>query len=381
MNTKKIINVSLNSNNNISTSAGSGFTNATNQFFTTAESSVYSPLQINSLILINDTPLNVSAITQRFISNKNFVGTATQSTNTLTIVTNTGDPVYVGAVITFNAQVMYITALGTGTGGAGTYSVSVSQSVVTATAFTGTYSLGLYSVVSATAVGSLTSPLAYTANPMQISDRTYYLDWSTILEQGKTYKLHFTFISSGNFVFNATTIQSTKIGQLYVEMPTINNYFNQYNSNYAMNTNCVGFIMPTIYQGSSAMGYYQCLDNTNLPIYLWGRPTTNQFRVYLLDNGASQLPFTDNSSFTGTATQSGTTLTIVTSTAGGNNLTIGSKITLNSLTMTITGFGTGAGGVGTYIVNQSQSVGTASAFTGIGGKLGDYVLTLSFHEL
>lgn len=374
------MNVILNSNLNIFTSVGTGFTNTTNTFFTSSENPLYAKPTAGSLVNLADNIYNIQSVTRNYTTNS-FAGTATQSTTTLTVVTNTGDALFVGAVITLNSLTQYITALGTGTGGAGTYTVTGSQTVASATAYTGTYGLGVYTVVSSTAVGSLASPQNFTGNPINTSDRTYYVDWSTILKPKKPYYMHFNFIGSGNNAFDNNTIRDTKIGMIYIDIPSAKQYANVYNKNYSLNSTCMGVIMPTIYAGASTTAYYQALDNTNVPIYLYARPNQNQFRVLINDNSPSSLTFVDALGFTGTATQSGYTLTVSTLTAGGNNLTIGTKIVLNGIVQYITGFGTGVGGTGTYTVTSSQTVGTATAFTGTGGRLGNYVITLSFTEI
>lgn len=379
----KITNITLNSNLNVATSIGEGFSTASNQFFTTLENTSYAKPSVGSVVNLSDNLYYISAVSANCNNTRRYAGTATQSATTLTIVTNTGDNLIVGSVITFNSVVMYVSAILSGSGGAGsTYTVSVSQTVGTATAYTGNTSLGIYTVASTTAVGSVSAPHPYTSNPPVVSDRTYYVDWSTILDNNKKYKLHFTFISAGNTLFDTGKIKETKIAQIFADLPTVNNYQNIFNSNYALNTTCLGFVMMTIIApAANASAYLQALDNTNLPVYMYGRPYNNTFRIRLLDNSPNQNLFVDNVAFTGTATQSGTTLTVATITAGGNNLTIGTKFTLSGLVMYITAFGTGTGGLGTYTVTGSQTVGTATSFTALGSALSPYILTLSFTEI
>lgn len=378
---KEKVNVILNSNLNLLTSIGTGFTTASNQFFTTLENTLYAKPSIGCLVNLNDTIYNISAVITNYYAARNYVGTATQTGTTLTVVTNTGDSLMVGSVLTFNSVVLYITALGTGTGGAGTYTVSASQTVASATPFSGTYNLGLYTVASSSAIGSFSAPVNYTANPINTSDRTYYVDWTTILKPNIPYKLHWNFIASGCNAFDNATIRDTKLAMVYVDIPSAKQYYNVYNKNYSLNTTCLGFVMPTIFAGASTTAYLQALDNTNVPIYLYSRPNQNTFRVLINDNSPQSLTYVDALAFAGTATQSGTTLTVATLTTGGNNLTIGTKITFNGIIQYITGFGTGIGGTGTYTVSQSQTVGTATAFTGVGSKIGNYILTLSFQEI
>lgn len=67
------------------------------------------------------------------------VGTATQSTTTLTVVTPASGNIGVGSVIQIaGAEPVRVLALGSGTGGAGTYTVDVSQTVSSAAAIVAT---------------------------------------------------------------------------------------------------------------------------------------------------------------------------------------------------------------------------------------------------
>lgn len=374
---KEKVNVILNSNLNLLTSVGTGFVTASNTLFTTYENPMYAKPIVSSLVNLNDTIYNITAVTGNYNGSKTFSGTATQATTILTIVTNTGDAIVPGAVLTINAVTLYVIS----SAGGNTYNVSVSQTIASATAFTGTYCLGVYTITSSTAVGSFASPVNYVANPPNTSERSYYVDWTTILKPNVPYKLHWNFIASGCNSFDNTTIRDTKLAMVYVDIPSAKQYANIYNRNYALNTTCLGFIMPTIYAGASTTSYLQALDNTNVPIYLYSRPNQNTFRVLINDNSPQSLTYVDALGFVGTATQSGSVLTIATITTGGNNLAIGTKITFNGIIQYITGFGTGVGGTGTYYVTGSQSVGTAGAFTGVGGKIGNYIMTLSFQEL
>lgn len=65
----------------------------------------------------------------------------------------------------------------------------------------------------------------------------------------------------------------------------------------------------------------------------------------------------------GTATQSGYTLTVATATAG--NIAVGSVLDIAGANRaTVVALGTGTGGTGTYIVDVTQTVGTAAAISG-----------------
>lgn len=65
----------------------------------------------------------------------------------------------------------------------------------------------------------------------------------------------------------------------------------------------------------------------------------------------------------GTATQSTTVVTVVTSTGG--NIGVGSKLNIaGGVPVTVLSLGSGTGGAGTYNVDQSQTITPAAAFTG-----------------
>jgi len=79
------------------------------------------------------------------------------------------------------------------------------------------------------------------------------------------------------------------------------------------------------------------------------------------DNTTGELGTTG--AIAGTATQSGTVLTVATSTGG--NIGVGSVISVaGAAQVTVVSLGTGTGGTGTYNVNFSQTVGSAAAITG-----------------
>lgn len=84
---------------------------------------------------------------------------------------------------------------------------------------------------------------------------------------------------------------------------------------------------------------------------------------------ASGVAVTGGSNFTGTGSISGTTLTITVASAG--ILSVGNIVTGTGVSQgtRITALGTGTGGVGTYTVNQSQTVGSTTISGTVGWKI------------
>ena len=246
--------------------------------------------------------------------------------------------------------------------------------------FSCTYSLYCYSVSIDTAtanVGTFTAPLQFIGG-ISYSNSTlqYYFDWERALTRGKKYYVDFSFISAGNNVYVAGAPRAALCGEIELDLPIMNNYYNKQARDIATNTNVIGSIMPVVYSLASTIGCYQSLPNMNTPSILYDVPRNNLFNVRII-NSKTQRLFTDSTTFTGNASQSGTTLTIETITSGGNHITLDTRLNVGGVNVTILGFISGNGGTGTYLVDYSQSV-ASSAYTGQGGDLGDYILTLQF---
>ena len=208
----------------------------------------------------------------------------------------------------------------------------------------------------------------------ETTNANYELDWYNLLPANKAFKLTFSFQASINSVnnFRFPYITTNILGYSYA------NATNGYNNSYMLGT-------LKLYQAFSNYGYYCSTSTDNPPIYLDSRPTTSTLNVKILDN-VNRVQFVDSyfsPSGTGTATQTGYVLTIVTNTGG--QMTLGTVITISGIQRRVLAFGTGTGGTGTYIVSNTATIGTATAFTFPadldGTSIAPYILTLSFEEI
>lgn len=100
-----------------------------------------------------------------------------------------------------------------------------------------------------------------------------------------------------------------------------------------------------------------------------GTGGTGTYTVSAAMSTASGVAITGGSNFTGTGSISGTTLTITVASAGilsVDNIITGAGVSQGTR---ITALGTGTGGVGTYTVNQSQTVGSTTINGTVGWKI------------
>lgn len=113
----------------------------------------------------------------------------------------------------------------------------------------------------------------------------YYVAWNEILDSTKKYWMHWTYIGEAN------TITGNKIALVYLNMSNVNNVVCLSNSTYQTNQ-CIGFLKPVVFVGSSNTDYLQAEDNTNLPIYFSSIPVNPFLTVSIRDNDGNL--FTDN---------------------------------------------------------------------------------------
>jgi hypothetical protein len=115
-----------------------------------------------------------------------------------------------------------------------------------------------------------------------------------------------------------------------------------------------------------AMGQLYYAELANEP---WNSGYTNQWSQLVAEATAEGLARVDGGSYTFTGSISGTTLTVTAVT--GTPIQVGHKIGGNNITSgtQISGFGTGSGGTGTYTINNSQTVSSATLRGDIGTAL------------
>ena len=205
------------------------------------------------------------------------------------------------------------------------------------------------------------------------NDLTYYVDWAAILDRTKKYLLTFTYMGAYNH------INSYRFPYITTTIP-VNNYSGGTSTNYNL-----GNLKFIVSQQSINTGNFEAKVIDNAPLYLENLPLNNNLNVRILDNMSNTAFFDEFFSVAGagTATSNGLVLTIVSQTAG--LIQLGSVITISGNSRTIISFLTGTGGVGTYQLDSSLTVGTATAYTIPANQTGNppanYILTLSFEEV
>jgi hypothetical protein len=115
----------------------------------------------------------------------------------------------------------------------------------------------------------------------------YYMNWSAILDNKKSYTMHWTYLGGAN-VYNGS-----KLPCVYLSFNT-NSYMA--NSNGAPSTLMVGFLKPIVLVGSTGTVYFTAEDNTNLPLYIEANSMSPNFSVSILNTANPPVPYTDNTS-------------------------------------------------------------------------------------
>lgn len=114
----------------------------------------------------------------------------------------------------------------------------------------------------------------------------YFIDWGAILKDRTAYKLHWTYVGQPN-----TLTASSKLAQVVVDFQT-ENYLNNTSLTGAPTTQTIGHLRSFYLNGT--INYLFADDGNNTPMYLSNRPYNNRFRVQVLTNDATPIPWTDN---------------------------------------------------------------------------------------
>ena len=120
---------------------------------------------------------------------------------------------------------------------------------------------------------------------------TYNIDWGAILKDNTPYKLHYTYIGGSNVLTGAN------LALVYADFIT-SNKLNNSTQNGASSTQCLGFLKPIVFVGSTGTGYLQAEDNTNVPTFLSSRPNNNIFTITINDNASTPALYKDNTTGT-----------------------------------------------------------------------------------
>lgn len=231
-------------------------------------------------------------------------------------------------------------------------------------------------------MGKITNVMVNSMNALnrasaESNNFNYYIDWSIILKDNQKYNLTWSYNGTQNF------INSTDFPYLVSNFYQFENYIT--GTNGATSSGYLGTLKFNMIYPNANIGNFKASIQDNSPIYLNNRPLNNNFTIQCLSNSYPDL-YLDNYytvAGTGTATQSGYVLTIVSATTG--LITIGTVITISGVPRIVMAFISGTGLTGTYLVSISATVGVATAYTfpqDIDGRPNnEYILTLSFEEI
>jgi hypothetical protein len=131
------------------------------------------------------------------------------------------------------------------------------------------------------------------------NNATYNIDWGSILKPRQAYKLHFTYTGQPN-----TFTSATKLAQIMIDF-NLEQYTTTSTSG-APTTMTIGCLRSIYLNGTT--NYLFSDDINNPPIYLESRPQNNTFRVQVMTNDATPVPWTDN---TGTPAVNGNYILIL----------------------------------------------------------------------
>ena len=213
------------------------------------------------------------------------------------------------------------------------------------------------------------------------SNVVYNIDWADLLPTNKKFKVTFAFMGGLNFGNNSTfpSIKTNLLGNAY--RPATNGYQNSYYLGHLRPIPVINSITATF----NAYVNYTASVIANPPIYLENRPRDNNLQV-VISNGTGTTDFEGNYQSVigqGFLQQSGFIVTVTTVTTG--IITIGTALLTTGATRIVTGFITGTGGLGTYLVDISATQATNLFYSFVADttreNIAPYVMNLYFEEV
>jgi len=126
----------------------------------------------------------------------------------------------------------------------------------------------------------LNSLNAYNKSGVGAEIANYRFDWGAVLPD-QPYEVHMTYIGEVN------NISMTTLPMVYINFGAFPNVYEAGSSSGAGSSLYVGFLESYLVAANS---YLHAEDGTNAPIYINGRPRSNDFSVNVLSNDG--LPFT-----------------------------------------------------------------------------------------
>lgn len=200
----------------------------------------------------------------------------------------------------------------------------------------------------------------------------YYIDWNSFLKDEAPYLMTVNFTSSSQIFQGNYTYVLTMDGL------SSNSY--EIGTGGNPSTQIIASLKYGASLGTQQLCYLTSETNSNPPIYLINRPSLSTFNIQIKNTINNALFYDDAIAGGGTATVSGTTLTIVSQSSG--IIIIGTILTISGTNYTVVNYGTGNGGLGTYIVNINAAIPVATAYTtSARNQLGPYILSLTFEKV
>jgi len=118
------------------------------------------------------------------------------------------------------------------------------------------------------------------------NDATYNIDWGSILEPNKPYRLHFSYTGQPN-----TLTAASKLAVVMVDFQ-MKQYLNTSSTYGAPTTMTLGVLRSFYLNGTT--NYLFSDDSNNPPVYITNRPGNNTFRVRIVTNDATPVAWLDN---------------------------------------------------------------------------------------
>jgi hypothetical protein len=118
------------------------------------------------------------------------------------------------------------------------------------------------------------------------NNATYNIDWGSILEPNKSYRLHFSYTGQPN-----TLTASSKLAVIMIDL-NMEQYLNTSSTYGAPTTTTLGVLRSFYLNGT--VNYLFSDDSNNPPVYLQTRPYANTFRVRIMTNDATPVLWLDN---------------------------------------------------------------------------------------
>jgi hypothetical protein len=210
------------------------------------------------------------------------------------------------------------------------------------------------------------------------NNATYHVNFRNLLKTNKAYKLHFTYIGGANIYKGYGN--SNYVVSVYADFNT-NSITNNPTAG-ATTTQLIGFLKPVVLVGSNTSAFLQAEDNTNLPLYLENAPNNSILTIRVLDQAGNAWLDDNTTAVAATGSSAAGVLTITAISAG--IISVGSTLSLGASTFSVLNVLTGSGGIGTYTISYTGTLGSGGVntpSTSTANTNAPYQLALRFTEV